>query len=113
VSFEGKKLAMGQVYVIGSDSNPYYAVIGEDGVYAFKDLPGGICKIAVNSPNPAAAGGRKDGGKDRPKDADNKPADDPKKWIAIPLSYGDQSTSQLEFDIKGGENAFDIKMVKK
>jgi hypothetical protein len=111
VSFEGKKLAMGQVWVIGSDSLPYYGVIQDDGTYVVKGLPTGECRIAVNSPNPAETlrAGRGDSG--RPVSTDREPGD-PKKWIAIPERYNMHDTSKITCTITSGENTMEIKLSK-
>ena len=108
VTFEGKKLAMGQVWVIGSDSLAYYGAIQDDGSYVVKDIPTGECKIAVNSGNPADTGGGGRAGGSRL--SNEKLPGDPKRWFAIPEAYNMHATSKLTFNIERGNNAFDIKL---
>lgn len=117
VSLEGKKLVMGTVWIIASDSMPYYAPISEDGRYAFKNVPAGEAKVAVYSPDPRGSKGRRDGdrGEDprlRLEEKEAGPKVDPKKWFPIPERYAFHYSSPLTVTINPGDTQFDIRLTK-
>lgn len=114
VSYMGKSLAMGQVLIVASDSNPYYGDITEDGTYRITGVPTGEAKVAVSSANPALVGkGRGGEIAERLKKVGEKPAApvvDPKKWFAIPEKYETHTTSGLTMSVTGGTTTHNISL---
>jgi hypothetical protein len=112
VSFRGKPLAMGTVYMVASDGIQVPASIGEDGSYKIDQIMSGKVRISVNSPKPepvnsaTAARARKG----LPAAAATVPSPDLAKWIEIPEKYGDTATSDLTTELKGGENTYNIEL---
>src|ERR1700722_5549244 len=103
VTYQGKPLCSGSVLVAAADgvkASPIQA----DGRYEVKDIPVGLVKVTVNSPDPAGvryAGRRKE---DRPPPAPK----DNSNWFAIPSDFGDFEKSGLTFQVNGGHNRWDI-----
>ncbi len=116
VTLQGKTVASGNVMAVASDGIPYYGKIEADGTFKITDVPAGVAKIAVNSPNPvpdpgkvaAAKAGAKRGGREQENPITATPTSDPKLWFAIPAKYGDPNTSGKEVTIKSGANTVNI-----
>jgi hypothetical protein len=99
---------------------PGNSPIAEDGTYTIEKCPKGHMKVSVQTAflktqAPSRGGAR---AYERPKDA---PADDggrgykppdpsenAKKYVAIPPKYEDPDTSDLTFDVTGGNQTYDI-----
>lgn len=103
VVYQDKKLEVGSVIAAGSDGIPRSCAI-ENGSYHIKDLPAGVIRLAVHSPDPGKIKVflRKKGSEPPPPDRSS--------WFAIPEKYGDLQTSGLTFDLQSGQNKFDIKL---
>jgi hypothetical protein len=126
VTYNGANLAMGSVGCYGEDNTPRGCEIQPDGSYRIEDLPGGVYKLCVNSPNPAAAktaampvddirGEINRSSKKNPATmtaADQPPPAnaDPAKWVQIPERYNSPDTSSLVATVDG-ETEYNIAML--
>jgi hypothetical protein len=103
VDLEGKTVQLGDVTFYASNGVPFSAKIGRDGTYTIKDVPAGAAKIVVQSPNP----------KDVPKNREGAAtADDAKIWFPLPDPYEDPKSSDLTFEVKPGDNTYNISLKK-
>jgi hypothetical protein len=107
VSFKGKPLAMGTVFMVGADGIAVPAVINPDGTYRIEGVANGLAKISVSSPKPATPEMIARARKGRPP-ANPPPAQDVANWFEIPEKFADPQTSGLTVELKGGENLHDI-----
>lgn len=118
---KNKNLVAGTVMVMTQDGAAFYGDINHDGTYRVEGVPTGPTKVTISSPDPKAnpnAGA----GHGAPKGAAGKPTRtgaagasapplDPnllKDWFPIPAKYGDATASGLTFDVKKGDNTFNI-----
>jgi hypothetical protein len=123
VTYQGKTVVYGTVTLIDSEGVPHPGVIDPDGNYTIRNLPVGLAKLAVNSPDPkvvhdqvaALQSGRPQRADQAPKkdgaNRGNLPDLDPevkKKWFEIPPKLGDPDNSGLTIEVKSGQNPHDI-----
>ncbi|OWK45241.1 hypothetical protein [Fimbriiglobus ruber] len=106
VTYKGKPLRMGSLSAVGADGIPKSAAIQPDGSYAVQNLPAGLVKLTVCSPDPA---------KMQPRANKARPGEPPPKidatgWVAIPDKYCDFSTSELTFTLGSGANEFNVEL---
>src|ERR1043165_6084052 len=90
VSYQGKTVRSGAVQVACSDGI-HVAKIEPDGTYLAKEIPVGIVKISVSSPNPAVSRQMPN----RKGELPPPPAGDATGWFEIPEHYADFETSEL------------------
>jgi hypothetical protein len=120
VTLGDKAVKSGQVMIIASDNLAYPASIDAQGNYVSSDVPAGVAKLAVTSPDPSggAAAARAGRGK---REIDGKPIDapkadgaaDPKNWFPIPDRFSDWERSNITVTIGSGEDQrFDIDLSK-
>jgi hypothetical protein len=111
ITYQGKTLAMGTVYVEGADGVQRPGTIMPDGSYQVDQLPAGPARIAVVSPKPAAVDSAAVlGKKSVPRPPDAPPLADAAQWFPIPEQYGDPKSSGLAIKLTSGENIHDIKL---
>jgi hypothetical protein len=107
VKLEGKLLTGGTVSFVFPDKTMRSGGIGPDGAYRVEDVPLGTAKVTVRTharvppglsapanlqiPNPPGA-------KEQP------------PMVAIPKRYGDPDRSKLTFDVRAGEQTYEIKL---
>ena len=118
VSYRGKPLQGGVVtFSSTAGKGDSTARIAEDGTYTIENCPTGPVKILVDTESikPRPAGTFKP-----PKNAPPagqgasanytppEPTDMSKRYVAIPLDYGDPKTSKLDYVVKSGETKKDI-----
>ncbi len=109
VTFRGKPLAMGTVYMAGPDGIHVPAAITADGTYRIGPIPTGRARVSVASVKPVGgtavpAIAMKAG----PGTPPPPPPPDLKNWVEIPEKYADANTSGLTADLKAGANVHDI-----
>jgi hypothetical protein len=107
VTYKGKPLTMGTVFLVGADGIAVPGVINPDGTYRVEGVAIGAAKIGVSSPKPVtremaarARKGRAPANAPTPQDGAN--------WFEIPEKYADPQTSGLTVDLKAGENEHHI-----
>jgi len=96
---KNKNLVAGTVMVMTQDGAAFYGNINPDGTYRIEGVPTGPVKVTVSSPDPKANPNA------------SAPPPDPsllKDWFPIPAKYGDANASGLTFDVKKGDNTFNI-----
>ena len=131
VTYKGVPLKGGNVSLVSTDGgNSYAGVVGEDGTYSIPKVTTGAFKVCVETdslkPSPAGAGVKGSGPSGAPKNSGPPPganvpegysASDPasaaaaskaKRYTQIPDKYGKAETTDLTFEVKGGDNKFDI-----
>lgn len=124
VTYKGKKLEFGTVQAVANNGN-FTAEIDNEGKYEMKGLATGTVKFVVSQPNPknaevaqkllkkskdgaeAAAGGRSPKGIQK-KDLTAAEMEAMTKPQLIPEKYTDVSKPLFTYELKGGENNFDI-----
>ena len=131
VSHNGKLLKGGKVVFVGADGGQSVSSsINEDGTYLVQELPAGSYKICVDTsflkgpsgpagasapggvgapggskaPPSKGAGGKVVEGSPTPSD----PAQNAKKYVAIPDKYKDAATTDLLYKFDGGFQTYDI-----
>jgi hypothetical protein len=109
VTYQGKPLAMGTVFIVGSDGLLLTSPIGDDGTYRIENVPPGPAKVGVASPKPPTGEQAARAFKGRAP-ANLPPPPDQAKWIEIPETYLEPNTSGLTADIKPGANTHDIEL---
>lgn len=109
VTYKGKPLAMGTVYVASVDGVQWPASINEDGTYRIESLPAGPAKIGVTSPKPQVLSERARRAT-KQNAATAPPPPDLGKWVEIPETYADPTRSGLTVDLKSGPNTHDIEL---
>ena len=113
VSYKGRNLVYGSVMLIGSDGIPKYSEIKADGSYAFAELPVGDYRVGINSSDPLAPMGSRDGetkSSARSKEEEQQLAALKTKWVPLPLNYGDPKSSNLTLSIAGAKGKHDIEL---
>ena len=127
VKYQGKVVSQGSVVMVGGDRMPIVGRIGSDGTYSLQGVPAGVVRIAVLSPNPAAAStssprsplsGKgpvslksKIGAQTAQNDASGVMAKATRaKWFPLPPQYEDPDTSGITTEIHRGDNTFDIEL---
>jgi hypothetical protein len=108
VTYRGKPLTSGTIYVALPDGIQVPTGIGTDGSYRFDGVATGSVKFGVTSPNPAHVMAPRS--KRAPRGAAPPPLPQNTGWFEIPDKYADPLKSGLSFDLKGGANEYDIKM---
>jgi hypothetical protein len=117
VTVGGKPVASGSVTIHAADGSTHYGELSETGEFSIPKVPPGLCKVAVNSPDPKvlAASGKLRGmslgaGDSRPKaDAAAAPAiPGADKWFKLPAGMEDPEKSGITFTIKGGSFTMNI-----
>ena len=108
ISYHGRPMMQGTVQAVPADKIIRYASI-ENGAYQLRDLPAGSAHFAVSSPDPraqrVAARASSYPAKDK---AEATTVVRAEKWIPIPEKYASFETSGLHFDIRAGENHYEI-----
>jgi hypothetical protein len=107
VTYRGRPLTTGTVYVARSDGVQVPATIGADGLYHFDSLPAGPVKIGVVSLKPDVAGFTPT--KQAARGVRVATAD-PSGWFEIPESYADPLKSGLSLDLNHGPNERNIEL---
>jgi hypothetical protein len=114
ISYNGKPVVLGSVFLIGTDDKPRTAWIESDGSFRFADVPVGEVKLAVYSPDPVKQDKRRKSDSKRPRRQrpvePELPAVDRTKWFAIPAEYSDVDHSGLRVTITSGPNTYPINM---
>ncbi len=121
VTSAGKIVPLGTVNLVASDGSPHSAQIQEDGTYTIQNVPVGLAKIGVTSPNPTAPPPgerprvdpvrppRPDGG--APKETGPAYSEAAKKaWFAISDALADPLSSKLTVQVVSGTTKHDIKV---
>ena len=115
VTYAGKPLASGTVFMIGTDNVVCYGPIDSEGRYSIRGVRAPHVKIGVTSPKPETPGlHRRRRNAERAPRGDEKgpPASvrdpDAKKWFPIPTIYGDAEKSGLEASLSRGRVTQDI-----
>lgn len=106
VTYKGKPLASGSVIFTTPDAPAVPANINEDGTFACANVLEGTAAVAVISPNDTSEA--RETAAQKPGIAMEPAKFDPKKWFPIPAKYG--QNSPLTFDVKAGENTFNIEL---
>jgi hypothetical protein len=97
VTYKEKSITWGTVSLFASDNMQYSGEITTDGTYAIPNVPSGLVKICVVSPNPdngkrgALLGNDRIGNRRDPKQGRAPPAN----WVPIPERYSDLQTTTL------------------
>jgi hypothetical protein len=102
VLFKGQPLPSGTVKFVGADGKLAFAVIEKDGSYRIREVAVGRAKISVVS-HPRVPEGFQRSGRDAP-------VVRMEKGVTIPPHYNDPEKSGLTYDVKSGEQTFDIKL---
>ena len=102
VKYEGTPLSSGTVVFHGPENRGASAQIQADGSYSVADAAIGDNKITVTTPPPPAV------------KVETAPLPGTKSVtsIAIPTKYGIASKSELTFEVKNGDQTFDIQLKK-
>ena len=107
VTYHGRPLTIGTIYVARPDGVQLPATIGTDGVYHFDALPSGTLKIGVISLKPAPAAFTVT------KHATRRvqpPVAEAAGWFEIPGKYADPLKSGLTVDLHRGANDHNIEL---
>jgi len=83
ITLDGKPLTGGEIGLLGADGRTFKGPINADGSYQVKGLPAGTFKITVKS-----------------------------NVVKIPTKYADPSTSGLMYEVRAGNQALDIQLLK-
>jgi hypothetical protein len=107
VTFRGKPLTTGTVYLAAPDGVQVPGPIAADGTYHIDAIPAGTAKIGVVSfkPEPALFLPTKQA----PRPA-RPPAANTAGWFEIPETYADPLKSGLSVKLKSGSNEHDIQL---
>jgi len=129
------------VFYPSSGGNPVTATIAEDGSYKAEKIPAGRVTITLNNseldpkykptppvgqgggtpakqppmgggPPPGAMGPPKDATKDKAIPSQPQATRPPGKYVPLHPSYADASKTDLTFEVKSGDQSFDIKLSK-
>jgi len=116
VYIDDKPLKGGTVSFVQEGKPPALAQIDEDGSYTALRVPTGKVKIAVETES-LNKGNLADARKYEPPAGQKSPygkrkgAEEAARYMPIPTSYNNESTSGLELEVKSGSNPYDIKLV--
>ena len=110
VTFQGKTVASGGVVMAPDEGPPIAAAINEDGTYVCRNVPTGPVKIGVVSPNDALEAKERQAQKPGLARAGDLGNFNPAEWFPIPSKYANYMNSPLKFELKKGENTFDIEL---
>jgi hypothetical protein len=120
VTYLDRPLNYGFLVFVGEDNQPVSATINPDGTYTAKNVPYGLAKVAVKSPDPSRL---LEAGKIQSQGAENAPEKYKKreipapslppgvelaKWFAIPETCGDHMKSGITVTISAPTTPFDI-----
>jgi hypothetical protein len=108
VTFQGKPVVSGSVVMAPQQGPPVTSNINDDGTYTCNNVPAGPVKIGVVSPNDALEARERQAQKPGLKGMGDTPKFDLAKWFPIPSKYANYMASPLTFDVKVGENSYDI-----
>jgi hemoglobin len=97
VTFKGQALPGGAIGFVSADGKPTTAKINEDGSYKVGDLKPGEYKVTIETESVKPA-----------KDAKPPEGKDAPKYVPIPVKYRDGETSGLKYEVKKGEQTFDV-----
>ncbi len=84
VTLDGKPVAGGEIGFLGADGRTFKGTLGADGTYEVKGLPPGTFKVTIKGD----------------------------KAVTVPKKYAEPSTSALTFEVRAGNNAYDINLTK-
>lgn len=114
VTYKGKPVTSGSVLMVGSDNQPHYGPLQQDGTYAIADVPQGEVRVAVNSPDPRVLYAPAPTIKLAKKEGQPPPAPPPQidasKWFPLPVKAGDPQVSGVRVTVRGGPNSIDINL---
>lgn len=108
VTYRGKPLTTGTVYMTGTDGVQAAAAINPDGSYQIFAVAPGPARIAVISLKPPSV--RQRPAKRAAVVASLPPPASKSAWFAIPGNYADPLSSGLATELKGGANEHDINL---
>jgi hypothetical protein len=114
VTVKGQNLEYGTVTYMASDGTGYQGEIQPDGSYSIKGIPLGAAKIAVTSIDPEFTNKMKAqvekmrNQKEKPTLQTDMAKYDISKYRKAPEKYGNPESSELQFDVKPGQNKKDI-----
>ena len=108
VTYKDMALRQGTVVIAAADGSSLSGTIQDDGSYSVKNIPQGLAKIGVSSPDPktVVVAQRKDKGAPKTQAT----AGDNSTWVPIPPKYSDAPSSGLTFTIKSGDNKHNIEL---
>lgn len=132
VKYNGKALKGGYVSFVSMDNGRSTSTgIGEDGTYTANGVPGGTCKVCVDTTSllpqsapgyPGARTGPPAGAKDTgPPPEVERPAGfsspasaalarNKQRYVQIPDTYGKPESTPLTIEVSGGEQTYDIEL---
>jgi hypothetical protein len=110
VTYKGKPLAMGTVFMSGSDGVAVTAAINADGTYRIDSMVPGLTKVGVSSPKPVSPQIVAQARKGRPPAPNAPPPQDAANWFEVPEKYVDPRTSELTVTLKPGDNVHNIEL---
>jgi len=108
VTYRGKPLTTGTVYLAGPDGVQAASAINPDGTYQMFAVAAGPVKIGVISLKPQPVRGRP--AKQAAGAPPPAPPPDVTGWVEIPEKHADPLTSGLTTDLKSGANEYDIEL---
>jgi hypothetical protein len=111
VTYQGKPVIYGVVVVRLADGTQRTVNIEPDGSYTAPDLPPGVVKLGVQSPEPPDPSAQKPRSRgSAPAPAAPRPTVDRSKWFQIPDQLADPDKSGISTTVKAGANSFDIQL---
>jgi hypothetical protein len=124
VTVGGQKVTQGTIsFLDANDNSNKGASIQEDGTYSIDNIPSGTKYVSVQSPEPKTSempkgpGGETAMGKVKAPEGEQSGMKTAKQiekmketWIKIPDDYQDPTKKKLKFEVKPGENTYDIKI---
>ena len=111
VTFQGKIVPYGTVYLEDAQGVPHNGVILKDGTYAIQDalMPGEI-RVAVSTRDPKKIRRLRREGDKEGFDKPLPPALDIPNWFPLPEKYSSIETSESKYPIKNGRNVINIEL---
>jgi hypothetical protein len=118
VTYQGKPVVHGGVVLIGDGFRPRSGRIDPEGNYRISDVPSGLVRIAVVSPDPEPPSSSalqsmskvKDKMKQDKLQMAKKVPVDRSKWFVLPKQYESTETSGITTTLQPGDNTFDIEL---